>query len=299
MTVNTPKVFIVVLNWNGWEDTNECLASLMKLGYPNFKILVVDNASTDASVSNIQQEFPKIRILQMSENRGYAAGNNEGIRYAMDHGADYIWILNNDTVIEPDSLWPLVKKMEKNKSIGMCGSLLKDYYQTEQVQALGGGRYYKWLGITRLLLPQTKGQNSYEVENIEQSLDFILGASMFVSKKFVDSTGLMNENYFLFYEEIDWAVRSKQTYKLGFAPKSVVYHKLNATLNIEKEDGQKRSKRVDYFQIKNRLKFTRSYYIRYLPTVYLTVIYALIKRLLKGQGENAVMILKLMFSYQK
>lgn len=298
-TVTVPNVFIVVLNWNGWRDTIECLASLRKMDYPDFHILVVDNASTDTSVDNIQREFPELPILQMSENKGYAGGNNEGIRYALEHGADYIWILNNDTVVEPDALWPLVNKMEAGPTIGMCGSLLKDYHNREQIQALGGGLYSKWLGITWLLVPETKTPDEYDVQKIERSLDFIMGASVFVSKAFINSTGLMNEQYFLFYEEMDWAVRSKQTYRLGFSPESIVYHKLNASVNAGKKGNQKRSKKADYYQIENRLKFTRKYYARYLPTVYLTVIYALVKRLLKGQGSRAIMILKLMFTYQR
>src|SRR5699024_6413658 len=126
ISVNPPDVFIIVLNWNGWKDTNECIRSLEKLDYPNFHIIVVDNASTDDSVNKIQVQYPGVFILRTAENKGYAGGNNEGIRYAMANGADYIWILNNDTVVELGALWPLVEKMEKNSKIGICGSLLKD-----------------------------------------------------------------------------------------------------------------------------------------------------------------------------
>lgn len=296
---NIPKVFIIVLNWNGWKDTNECLASLLKLGYSNFEIVVVDNASTDDSVNRIRQEFPDVQILRMDKNRGYAAGNNEGIRYALEHGTDYIWILNNDTVAEGDALWPLVKKMKADTTIGMCGSLLKDYYHPGQIQALGGGKYYKWLGVTSLLEPQKGIESEHDIESIEQSLDFIMGASVFVSKEFVESVGLMNEQYFLFYEEIDWAVRSQKLHKLGFAPQSIVYHKLNVSVNAGKKANQKRSKKADYYQIRNRLKFTRTYYPGYLPTVYLTVVVAFIKRIFKMQGGRAWTILKLMVTYNQ
>src|SRR5699024_4703877 len=172
-------------------------------------------------------QYPCVFILRTAENKGYAGGNNEGIRYAMASGADYIWILNNDTVVEPGTLWPLVEKMEKNSEIGICGSLLKDYHHREQVQGLGGGCYYKWLGVTYPITPQNNKMNDYDVEHIEKSLDYIWGASMFVSKAFIDSVGLMNEEYFLYYEEMDWAVRGKENYKLGFVPESIVYHKLN------------------------------------------------------------------------
>jgi GT2 family glycosyltransferase len=292
-----PSVYIIVLNWNGWRDTIECVHSLKKLGYPNYHILVIDNASTDESINKIQNEFRDINILQMDKNKGYAGGNNAGIRYALAHGADYIWILNNDTVVDSNALWPLVKKMEENPTIGLCGSLLKDYHHPNQIQALGGCRYYKWIGISHAFVLQKQLRGEYDIEYIERSLDYISGSSMFVSRAFVNSIGLMNDKYFLYYEEIDWAIRNGQTYKLGFAPESIVYHKMHASINAGKEANRKMSKKSDYYKAKSRLMFTRTYYARYLPTVYLTVIYMFIKRLLKGHGTRAVMILKLMFTY--
>lgn len=291
---NNPKVYVIVLNWNGWKDTIECIGSLKKLEYPNVHICVVDNASTNESVSKIQQEYPEIQILEMEQNRGYAAGNNAGIREALDHGADYMWILNNDTTVESDALWPLIAKMEEEKNIGMCGSLLKDYHDKEKIQAWGGGRYNKWLGIT---IPIASFDNEDNTKMLERSLDYIWGAAVFVSKSFVQSTGLMNEEYFLYYEEMDWSVRGQENYDLGIAPKSIVYHKLKASIDSNKKKNQKRTLQADYYQTRNRLKFTHDYFPYCLPTVYLTVIVASVKRLFRGQISRAMMIFKLLFTY--
>jgi GT2 family glycosyltransferase len=296
-----PKVCIVVLNWNGWEDTIECVQSLKAIHYANYEIVVVDNASTDHSVQKITEAFPDLTILQAGANKGYAAGNNIGMRHGLRQGADYIWILNNDTAVAEDVLQPLVERMEKDKSIGICGSRLIYYHRRNTIQALGGGRYYKWLGVSRtigegLRVPAGRQKTADEVE---PELDFIVGASMMVSRNFVETVGLMNELYFLYYEEMDWALRGKPHFRLGYAPESVIYHKHEASVNAGAEAGQKRSRLADYYQIKNRLKFTRTYFPICLPSVYLTVVYAVLSRLLKGQWGRAGMILKLMVRFNK
>ncbi|MGK7368687.1 MAG: glycosyltransferase family 2 protein, partial [Candidatus Halalkalibacterium sp. M3_1C_030] len=133
-----PKVHIIILNWNGKEDTIECLNSLKALEYPNFEIVVVDNASSDGSVSEIKDKFPETTLLESEINRGYAGGNNIGLRYALNHDSDYAWILNNDTVVDKNALGSLVKKMKIDGSIGICGSRLVYYHDRETIQALGG-----------------------------------------------------------------------------------------------------------------------------------------------------------------
>ncbi|MCS6862682.1 MAG: glycosyltransferase, partial [Abditibacteriales bacterium] len=104
---DAPQVSVLVLNWNGKADTLECLESLRRVDYPNFEIIVVDNASTDDSVAAIRQAYPELVILQNSDNLGYAEGNNVGIRYAKARGSDYVFILNNDTVVDANVLTPL------------------------------------------------------------------------------------------------------------------------------------------------------------------------------------------------
>ena len=117
-----PLVYVLVLNRNNWKDTNRCLTSLRLLDYSPRTVLVLDNGSTDSSVLKIQEEFPEFEIIALSENLGFAKGNNVGIRLAMERGADYVWVLNNDTVVNPGALRAMVKKAERDPRIGAVGS---------------------------------------------------------------------------------------------------------------------------------------------------------------------------------
>lgn len=285
------------MNWNGWKDTIECIQSLKSVHYANYEIVVVDNDSSDNSVQKITDKFPDLTLLQSDLNKGYAAGNNIGIRHGLQQDAKYIWILNNDTVVAKDVLQPLVDKMEKDTSIGICGSRLMYYHRRNIVQAFGGGRYHKWLGVSRNIGEGKSAGQQRTAADVERELDFIMGASMMVSRTFIEKVGLMNERYFLYYEEMDWVLRGKPHFRLAYAPESVIYHKHEASVNAGAEAGQKRSRLAEYYQIKNRLKFTLTYFPFCLPTVYLTVVYAMLNRLLKGQWGRAKMILKLMVRF--
>jgi GT2 family glycosyltransferase len=290
-----PLVYIILLNWNGWKDTIECLESLYQQTYENLELLVVDNDSKDQSVQKIHNKFPEIRLHQNSENLGYAGGNNAGIRIALEEQADYIWILNNDTVMAPDALEKLVKKMEEDQSIGLCGSTLIYADQRDTIQALGGGTFSSWSGTTKNRgdgLPFAKIDDHLERA---ESLDFIAGASILASRAFVEEVGLMNEEYFLYYEEMDWAERAKGWFKLGYAPESIVFHKEGASTKANRADPASRSLSADFYQLRNRLKFTRNYYPVWLPTVYITVWAAFFKRLLRGEWSRLPMILGILF----
>src|SRR5664279_2479168 len=96
--------YIILLNWNGWQDTIACVESCRKLSYPNFRILIVDNGSTDNSEAILRERLPDIELLQTGANLGFAGGNNVGIRHALAQGADYVWLLNNDTVVDAEAL---------------------------------------------------------------------------------------------------------------------------------------------------------------------------------------------------
>jgi hypothetical protein len=102
------KVFIIILNWNGKEDTLACLASVRNIDYSNFDTIVIDNGSSDESVKAIQKKFPEVKIIEIGKNRGYAGGNNVGIQYALENGADYILLLNNDTIVDSQLLKALI-----------------------------------------------------------------------------------------------------------------------------------------------------------------------------------------------
>jgi len=120
-----PKVVIIVLNWNGWRDTIECLESLQRLTYPNYQVIVVDNGSTDDSVGRIRRAYPNVVLIETDENLGYAGGNNVGINYALKHGTEYVLILNNEVKIEPNVLTVMIE-VAKQSGVSVIGGLVKD-----------------------------------------------------------------------------------------------------------------------------------------------------------------------------
>src|ERR1017187_67190 len=135
-----PRVCVALLNWNGWRDTVECLTSLQKLDYEECELLVIDNASTNDSVLRIRERFAPIKIIQLEKNLGFAGGCNVGIRYAISHGAQYAWLLNNDTKVDPSALRALVEVAEADGCVGAVGSIIYDMQHPRRIQAWGGGR---------------------------------------------------------------------------------------------------------------------------------------------------------------
>ena len=180
--MDAPAVVIVLLNWNGWRDTHACLGSLAGLDYPNYEVVVVDNASTDGSEAELRKRHPKLTLLQSGANLGFAGGNNVGLRSALAHGAEYVWLLNNDTLVEPDALSELVGKMQREPDLGLCGSTLLYESQRGTVQALGGARYNRWLGTVQHVRQHESWPQTVDEREVEGQLDYLIGASMIASK---------------------------------------------------------------------------------------------------------------------
>lgn len=214
-----PSVYAVVLNWNGWRDTVRCLDALSRDKYANLHVVVVDNGSTDDSVERIRGVHPDVFLLETGHNLGFAGGNNPGIRYAIQRSADFIWLLNNDTEPEPDALTHLVEKAETDSQIGAVGSVLLNSDRT-CVLAWGGGRVNRWIGYTRHA-PSAKDDAWF---------DYITAASMLVPRKAFEQIGLLDERYFLYWEDIEFGFRlRKNGWRLAVATQSRVTHKENGS----------------------------------------------------------------------
>lgn len=311
-------VCIILVNWNGWRDTQECLASLQIIPGKKHRVVVCDNGSTDDSVQQIAvwaQEHciackqydradaekgedcsvdPWLTVIRSDENLGFAGGNNLGLRYGLAQDRfDYFWLLNNDTVVKPDSLTYLVERMRQDPAIGICGSTILNYTKRDKILALGGGRYISWLGI-----PWHHGRFYQYAPDIdrkraEKRMNYVEGASMLVSRRFLEQVGLMYEEYFLYFEELDWALRGKERFRLGYAPDSIVYHKVGASIGTSSNPARK-SLVCDYYNIRNRIRFTRQHCPSALLTVYLVLLLEALVRILCGKPDRAAMIIKLM-----
>jgi GT2 family glycosyltransferase len=221
---STPAVWCVILNWNGWPDTLECLGALKSCTYPNLNVIVVDNGSTDDSVRQISAAHPSAVLLRSERNLGFAGGNNIGIRHALAHGADYVWLLNNDTKPAPDALTALVAKAMTNERIGAVASIC--YYANEpsRVQAWAGSHLNLYIGYVQL---------STEPHE-DDWFDSLNGTSMLVSHKALDA-GLLDEEFFLYWEDTEFCLRlRKNGWRIAAAPDSRVLHKVNASTGGDK-----------------------------------------------------------------
>lgn len=284
-----PKVYIIVLNYKNYNDTIECLESLLKLRYANKEIIVVDNASPNDSGKYLEEWVSKnkeqpIQFILNNINLGYAGGNNTGIRRALqDSNMRFVWILNNDTIVDENALDALVQKMGENPRIGVCGSKLIYNWDKNRIQGYGG-IYNKWLGTV----------GTIKNENEIYKIDYVIGASMLIRREVLTSIGLLGEDYFLFFEELDYAQRIKGKFLVACACDSVVFHKEGASIGAQAGNPQKNSYISDYYTIRNRILITEKYFPYCLPTVYLGLFIAIFNRIRRKQYDRIKMIINLM-----
>lgn len=228
------NVSIVLVNWNGYKDTLACLRSLRKLKTKGVSVttIVVDNGSTNDSVMRISEAFPDVILLRLSRNEGFSGGNNRGIRYAYLHGASYIWLLNNDTIVDPDALSLL--EAFADPSVGIAGSKIyfapghefhKDRYtKNEQGHVFWyAGGLIDW----RNMYASHRGVDEVDHGQYDQDLDtdFVTGCSLMMRREVVETVGYLDDRFFLYLEDLDYGLRAKDAgYRLLYYPKSVVWH---------------------------------------------------------------------------
>lgn len=326
---NQPHVYVVVTNWNGWKNSIECLESLLRMDYPNYTLLLCDNASSDSSLEQIRRwaqgeiaaevanpllaglttpPVPKpVRFLEIHDeervgstppgrvplvllhtgsNGGYARGCNAGIRYALAQGDfEFVWTLNNDIVVRPDALTHLVERMKESPQVGICGATVLYYHTPARVQVCGGGRYNKWLGRVAHIgksRPATRLPARLEVET---KMDYVYGAAMLIRRSFLEEVGLMDEDYFAYFEELDWAARAKGRFSLAYGPSAVIYHKEGGTLGTNQIPAYQ-SLRAEYYSTRNRIGFTRRYHPLSTPSVLFAVGLSAVDRSLRFRWKN-------------
>jgi GT2 family glycosyltransferase len=220
-----PRVTCIVLNWNGWRDTLDCLAALKESSYPELEVVVVDNGSTDQSVAQISAAHPDVTLLQTGANLGFAGGNNAGIRYGLKNGAEYVWLLNNDTRPAPDALSALVAKALTDSRIGAVGSVCYFADRPEIVQIWAGGRANLWIGYS----PNTDRPHD------DAWFHWLNGTSLLLSAAALQDIGLLDQGIFLYWEDVEIGLRLRQRgWRLAAAPESKVLHKVSASTSNNK-----------------------------------------------------------------
>lgn len=235
-------------------------------------------------------------LVQTGANLGFAGGNNVGFRYALARGdADYIWALNNDTVVLPNTLVHLVAMIRKHPSIGICGATVRYMDAPDTIQALGGGRFNTWTGLGYLIgnLLRATATPQERAQGDEALLDYVFGASMFVSVEFLRAVGLMYEGYFLFFEELDWAERgAKAGFKLGYCADCEVYHRAGAATGSYEE-----SAFSVFYLFRSRILYYKRFYPMRLVIAYPIFWLEAVKALVKGRMQRFLAISAALLGY--
>jgi GT2 family glycosyltransferase len=265
MNEQSPLIYIIILNWNNACDTLECLASVAQLDHDNYRVLVMDNASTDGSVDILRSRVPDIEILVSHENLGYAAGNNVAIHHALQHGADYVLILNNDTLVAPSMLRLLLEAIKRSPDIAMVGPTM--YCTTPMDKLFAAGSFVDWQRGDLCHRGMFQSPGVYVQCQDAEAVDFIVGCGVLVRREAIQAVGVYDPRYYLNFEDVEWAIRMKRHgYQILYVPQAVMWHKVSATL------GQG-SPANTYYMTRNALHFfwTNSPTpLRWLPVMQIT-----------------------------
>lgn len=224
-----PRVFIIILQYNNSQDTIGCLNSVKELDYTNYEVIIVDNGSEVKYIealkdiaSSLDLRCPKIKIITLDSNLGYSGGNNVGIKYALEHGADYVFILNPDTTVEKTVLSKLTERAESDPAIGIIGPAI-----VEGNKIVFGGKI-EWLKpkLSHLLVEPLSGISS-------STNKYVIGAAMLIKREVIEKIGLLDECYFLYFEDTDYCLRaSKAGFKLAVVPEATVRHQPSSSTKM-------------------------------------------------------------------
>lgn len=304
----SPHVSIVIVNYKQWADTLTCIRSILKQNYSNYAIIVVDSASQDESVQHIQafineNKLPSspirnswrqtitsksvcsiIKLIPLAKNLGFAFANNAGINEAKKYGSTYFWLLNNDTEVHPEALASLVSQAEGRQTTGLVGSVLLEYPTNQLIVQAVGGRYQFWSGKTTTV---HAGKQLSQIDNAAMA-SYPIGASVLVRSAFINEVGDMETKYFLYFEELDWVTRGKRLgWDFSIALNSLVWHKGGGTV-------QKQSAMQDFFGLRSKLLFTKTYFPYYLPSIYAFTMLQVLNRIKRRQWQRARIMLLIM-----
>lgn len=241
------SVYIILLNYNGWKDTIECVKSLSVVKGVDTRIVVVDNHSTDDSVEHLKSLDDQIILIRARENNGFSAGNNLGIRYAIGHNADYVLLLNNDTVAEQDFVTPLVEYASSHRDCGCISSRIY-YFRDRNKIWYDGGTFHPY---TCRAEHYRFNENGSPITGIHEA-GFISGCCMLIPASVIRNAGYMDERYFLYVEDAEYSLRiQKAGYKLYWDADHFFYHKVSASTG--------KSNMAEYYEIRNRYLLAKQY----------------------------------------
>jgi GT2 family glycosyltransferase len=237
-----PYVVAVILNTNRRDDALECLDSLEKNAYRNLDVIVLDNASVDGSVEAIRENYPQVEIIQLTGNLGYAGNNNVGITAAMEKSADWVFVLNEDTILKSDCLTHLVEAGELDSRIGVVGPMVYHHDEPDVIQSAGGklGRHWESFHLAKNEAECGQFMQPHEV-------DWISGCAIMVRRAVIEEVGKIDERYFYYWEETEWCIRAgKSGWRVVHVPQAKLWHK-----GVQRD--YRPAPHVTYYDTRNRL----------------------------------------------
>ena len=281
-------VCAVVVNWNGRTVIEPCLTTLLASDYPDLEVLVVDNASTDGSLELMAERFPDVRLLANPKNLGYAAGANAGVEVAIEEGAEYVLLMNNDTEIAPDAVARLVEAARDDPAAAFVGPLICYADPPDLIWSLGGRVSY-WTGriAHRALREIDRGQ----YRTIEP-VDYVTGCAVLCSVPAIRRIGPMDEGYFMYNEDTDWCERARGAgFSVLVAPAAKVWHKVSTS-----SGGGLTSFKI-YHRIRSTFRFYRRYarwyhWLGIVPATIGRALWFLGAQLLSGNRRNALAVVR-------
>lgn len=219
--MSDPLVIPIILNNNRQQDTLQCLKSFFLNNYQNRNVIVLDNQSTDGSLETIRETYPEVQIIKLKENLGYAGNNNVGIRLALEQGAEWILVLNDDTVLDSACLSSLMHVAMSDPVIGIAGPMVYHFDEPDVIQSAGGmlGKYWESIHLGKDEPDRGQFQSPHTVE-------WISGCAILVRREVIAQVGILDPNYFLYWEETEWCIRAGRAgWKIVHVPQAKLWHK--------------------------------------------------------------------------
>ena len=246
-------VAIIIVNWKNYDDTRDCLHSLYETNHSYFNIIVVDNESQVKPLEKLKKRSPKITVLPQKTNLGFTGANNIGIKHGLSLGAEYVMLLNNDTIIPKNFIDPLLNTLQSTPQIAAVQPKIMFHNHPDRIWN-AVGIYYPLNASTK-----TIGYNKLDTEkyNKPRYVDWITGCCILIKAKIKTEVGLLNNHFFAYYEDVDWSLRIRKLgYLLAYNPSLPIYHKISASSKNKTAEGFL-SPFVHFLNIKNHVFLAR------------------------------------------
>jgi hypothetical protein len=283
--VTPPRVLVIVLNWNGSDDTLACLESLATTDYPAADVMVIDNGSRQSVVPAVRARFPDVACVELPKNLGYAGGNNVGLRHALAAGYAFAYVLNNDTIVAPTALGAAVAAGGEPRVAAVGGKVRAAEDATRLWMTYGSVTYRQSLIALAGWGERDRGQ--YDVP---RDVEWVPGCSLLLARAALEDVGLFDERFFAYHEDVDWCTSARERgWRIRYAPDAVVWHRGNRTLG-----GAVYTSPRKYLSARSTVLFARKHAsraqkLKLAASIILTLPFVFLRRLVTGEAGGVVL----------